>query len=84
MKPKRKQRQAAEVHSPSSEVPVEESIPTPDGKKMKPKRKQRQAAEVHSPSSELVLLLYEVAAVLNKVNAAKSRVTTAVRVSTAR
>nr|GEW66490.1 putative reverse transcriptase, RNA-dependent DNA polymerase [Tanacetum cinerariifolium] len=29
MKPKRKQRQAAEVYSPSSEIPVEESIPTP-------------------------------------------------------
>nr|GEU35812.1 hypothetical protein [Tanacetum cinerariifolium] len=29
MKPKRKQRQAAEVHSPSCEIPVEESIPTP-------------------------------------------------------
>nr|GEV02381.1 hypothetical protein [Tanacetum cinerariifolium] len=27
--PKRKQRQAAKVHSPSSEIPVEESIPTP-------------------------------------------------------
>nr|GEY97651.1 hypothetical protein [Tanacetum cinerariifolium] len=29
MKPKRTQRQAAEVHSPSSEIPVEESVPTP-------------------------------------------------------
>nr|GEU81477.1 hypothetical protein [Tanacetum cinerariifolium] len=29
IKPKRKQRQAAEVHSPSSEIHVEESIPTP-------------------------------------------------------
>nr|GEX80056.1 hypothetical protein [Tanacetum cinerariifolium] len=29
IKPKRNQRQAAEVHSPSSEIPVEESIPTP-------------------------------------------------------
>nr|GEU92296.1 hypothetical protein [Tanacetum cinerariifolium] len=29
MKPKRKQRQATEVHSPSSEILVEESIPTP-------------------------------------------------------
>nr|GEV80011.1 hypothetical protein [Tanacetum cinerariifolium] len=29
IKPKRKQRQATEVHSPSSEIPVEESIPTP-------------------------------------------------------
>ncbi|GKF32506.1 hypothetical protein Tco_0102304, partial [Tanacetum coccineum] len=31
----------------------------------------------------LVLLVYKVTAVFNKVNAAKSRVTTAVRVSTA-
>nr|GEY26459.1 hypothetical protein [Tanacetum cinerariifolium] len=29
IKPKRKQRQATEIHSPSSEIPVEESIPTP-------------------------------------------------------
>ncbi|GJR62561.1 hypothetical protein Tco_1504723 [Tanacetum coccineum] len=29
IKPKRKQRQAAKVHSPSSEIPVEESIQTP-------------------------------------------------------
>nr|GEV79717.1 hypothetical protein [Tanacetum cinerariifolium] len=29
IKPKRKQRQATEVHSPSSEIPIEESIPTP-------------------------------------------------------
>nr|GFA75362.1 hypothetical protein [Tanacetum cinerariifolium] len=29
IKPKRKQRQAAEVHSPSSEIPVEQSILTP-------------------------------------------------------
>nr|GEV77810.1 hypothetical protein [Tanacetum cinerariifolium] len=29
IKPKRKQRQAAKVHSPSSEIPVEEIIPTP-------------------------------------------------------
>nr|GEU41726.1 hypothetical protein [Tanacetum cinerariifolium] len=29
IKPKRKQRQATEVHSPSSKIPVEESIPTP-------------------------------------------------------
>nr|GEX99979.1 xylulose kinase-1 [Tanacetum cinerariifolium] len=29
IKPKRKQRQATEVHSPSSEIPGEESIPTP-------------------------------------------------------
>nr|GEY86542.1 hypothetical protein [Tanacetum cinerariifolium] len=29
IKPKRKQRQAAAVHSPSIEIPVEESIPTP-------------------------------------------------------
>nr|GFB53699.1 hypothetical protein [Tanacetum cinerariifolium] len=29
MKPKRKQRQASKVHSPSSEIHVEESIPTP-------------------------------------------------------
>nr|GEV16005.1 putative reverse transcriptase domain-containing protein [Tanacetum cinerariifolium] len=29
IKPKRKQRQATRVHSPSSEIPVEESIPTP-------------------------------------------------------
>nr|GEW82202.1 hypothetical protein [Tanacetum cinerariifolium] len=29
IKPKRKQRQVAEVHSPSSEIPIEESIPTP-------------------------------------------------------
>nr|GEZ11411.1 hypothetical protein [Tanacetum cinerariifolium] len=29
IKPNRKQRQAAEVHSPSSEIPVEESILTP-------------------------------------------------------
>nr|GEU95357.1 hypothetical protein [Tanacetum cinerariifolium] len=29
IKPKRKQRQATEVHSPSSETPVEKSIPTP-------------------------------------------------------
>nr|GFB28780.1 hypothetical protein [Tanacetum cinerariifolium] len=29
IKPKRKQRQAAKVHSPSSEIPVEECIPTP-------------------------------------------------------
>nr|GEU90973.1 putative reverse transcriptase, RNA-dependent DNA polymerase [Tanacetum cinerariifolium] len=29
MKPNRKQRQATEVHSPSSEIPVEESVPTP-------------------------------------------------------
>nr|GEU45981.1 putative ribonuclease H-like domain-containing protein [Tanacetum cinerariifolium] len=29
IKPKRDQRQATEVHSPSSEIPVEESIPTP-------------------------------------------------------
>nr|GEW93544.1 zf-CCHC domain-containing protein [Tanacetum cinerariifolium] len=29
IKPKRKQRQAAEVHSTSSEIPVEKSIPTP-------------------------------------------------------
>nr|GEV09689.1 hypothetical protein [Tanacetum cinerariifolium] len=29
IKPKRKQRQATKVHSPNSEIPVEESIPTP-------------------------------------------------------
>nr|GEX79589.1 hypothetical protein [Tanacetum cinerariifolium] len=29
IKPKRKQRQATKIHSPSSEIPVEESIPTP-------------------------------------------------------
>nr|GEZ31018.1 hypothetical protein [Tanacetum cinerariifolium] len=29
MNPKRKQRQAAKVHSPSSETPVEEGVPTP-------------------------------------------------------
>nr|GEV36352.1 hypothetical protein [Tanacetum cinerariifolium] len=29
IKPKRKHRQATKVHSPSSEIPVEESIPTP-------------------------------------------------------
>nr|GEY88348.1 hypothetical protein [Tanacetum cinerariifolium] len=29
IKPKRKQRQTTEVHSPSSKIPVEESIPTP-------------------------------------------------------
>nr|GFA42597.1 hypothetical protein [Tanacetum cinerariifolium] len=29
IKPKRKQRQATEVHSSSSEIPVEQSIPTP-------------------------------------------------------
>nr|GEU91738.1 hypothetical protein [Tanacetum cinerariifolium] len=29
IKPKRKQRQVAEVHSPSSKIPIEESIPTP-------------------------------------------------------
>nr|GEZ86644.1 hypothetical protein [Tanacetum cinerariifolium] len=29
MKPKKKQRQSAEVHSPSSEIPIEETVPTP-------------------------------------------------------
>nr|GEW82092.1 hypothetical protein [Tanacetum cinerariifolium] len=34
MKPKRKQRQAAEVHSPGSEIPVKESILTPSNDRL--------------------------------------------------
>nr|GEX63249.1 hypothetical protein [Tanacetum cinerariifolium] len=46
MKPKRKQRQAAEVHSPSTEIPVEESVPTPSNDPLPSKEKTTQAKEI--------------------------------------